>query len=198
MPETERGMDLDQDPRWRRLHDREWICPCCGLNHRGIFDLACARPEPWRRGEEPRPNSDLRTSANILTEDFCTLRGEHFFVRCVLRLPIAARPDRCFGFGVWATLSGPNFDLYLDTFDSGEQGDLGPWFGWFSNRLKGYPDTLNLKCQVRPQWGRQRPLVVLEPTLHPLALEQRTGITFDRLLEIYALNGHDLQTALTD
>ena len=68
--------------------------------------------------------------------------------------------------------------------------DLGPRFGWFSNRLKGYPDTLNLKCQVHPRAGRQRPWIELEATDHPLALEQRNGITFDRLLEILALHGH--------
>lgn len=62
--------------------------------------------------------------------------------------------------------------------------------------LKGYPDTLNLKCQVHPQAGRQRPYLVLEPTEHPLAVEQQNGLTFDRLLEIYALNGHDLRDVL--
>jgi hypothetical protein len=138
------------------------------------------------------------TSSNILTEDFCILDGEHFFVRCLLRLPIVTKPDISFGFGIWATLSSENFDLYLDTFNSGEQGGLGPWFGWFSNRLKGYPETLNLKCEVQPRAGRERPFIRLEPTQHPLAIEQRDGITFDRVLEIYALNGHDLRTVLSD
>jgi hypothetical protein len=75
---------------------------------------------------------------------------------------------------------------------------LGPWFGWFSNRLKGYDDTLNLKCQVHPRPGRQRPWIELEPTDHPLAVEQRRGMTLDRLLEIYALNGHDIRQTLLD
>ena len=79
-----------------------------------------------------------------------------------------------------------------------ERSSLRNWFGWFSNRLNGYPDTLNLKCQVRPRDGRQRPHIELESTEHPLALEQRNGITFDRLLEIYAANGHDLRAALSD
>jgi hypothetical protein len=191
-------MLLDRDPRWLRLHDHEWTCPCCGLKHGGLFDLVSARPAPWPGGEEPKPNSEVLTSSNILTEDFSILDGEHFFVRCLLRLPIVTKPDVSFGFGIWATLSRANFDLYLDTFDSGEQGGLGPSFGWFSNRLNGYPDTLNLKCEVQPQAGRQRPFVRLEPTQHPLAIEQRVGITFDRVLEIYALNGHDLRTVLSD
>jgi hypothetical protein len=190
--------DLNQDPRWIRFHDRNWLCPCCGMRHAGLFDLASGKPEFWRGSDEKSPNSEARTSDNILTEDFCVLAGEYFFVRCVLQLPVVGASDVYFGFGVWATLSKKNFDTYLDTFDSGHQGGLGPWFGWFSNRLKGYPDTLNLKCHVAPREGRNRPYIELEPTSHPLAIEQREGITFDRLLEIYALNGHDLRNALSD
>jgi hypothetical protein len=36
-----------------------------------------------------------------------------------------------------------------------------------------------------------------ESTQHPLAIEQRDGITFDRLLDIYAANGHDMRAALS-
>lgn len=190
--------DTDQDPRWSKLHDREWTCPCCGEKHAGIFDLACDNPEFWQGDREKKPNSGARFSNTILTEDFCILEGEHFFVRSVLNMPIIGRAGREFGYGIWVTLSKKNFDLYLDTFDAGEQGHLGPWFGWFSNRLKGYPDTLNLKCQVHPKDGRQRPSVELESTEHPLAVEQREGIAFDRILDIYALNGHDLRDALSE
>jgi hypothetical protein len=99
-------------------------------------------------------------------------------------------PGEYFGIGVWSTLSKKNFINYMETFDSGEQGELGPWFGWFSNRLKGYPDTLNLKCQVHPQAGRQRPWIELETSEHALARESLDGITYERLLEIYAAYGH--------
>ena len=191
-------MTDDPDPRWSKLHDQDWTCPCCGQKHAGLFDLACANPDFWEGDPEKKPNSEVRFSNHILTEDFCILDGEHFFVRSVLNLPILGRPGHEFGYGVWVTLSKKNFELYRDTFDSGDQGDLGPWFGWFSNRLKGYPDTLNLKCQVYPREGRQRPTIELEPTEHPLAVEQRDGITFDRILEIYALNGHDMRDALSE
>jgi hypothetical protein len=191
-------MLLDRDPRWVRLNAHEWTCPCCGLKHGGLFDLVYSKPDSWPGDAAPRPNSEVLTSSNILTEDFCILNGEHFFVRCLLRLPLVTKPDISFGFGIWASLSSANFDLYLETFDGGEQGDLGPWFGWFSNRLNGYPDTMGLKCNVQPQADRQRPLILLEPTQHPLAVEQRAGVTFDRVLELYALYGHDLRTVLSD
>jgi len=186
---------LHQDPRWIKLHDCEWICPFCGKKHTGLFDLACDGPDFWKGPDEKSPNSAVLSSNHVLTEDFCVLHGEHFFVRCVLQLPIIGS-DEFFGYGVWSTVSKKNFDICLDTFDEGRQGRLGPWFGWLSNRLKGYPNTINLKCQLHPRDGRQRPYVELEPTEHPLAVEQQHGITFDRVLDIYALHGHDLRPAL--
>jgi hypothetical protein len=193
-------LDLANDPRWRRLLDYPWTCAGCGGTHQGLIDLAYGKPEQWPGAEDKAPNSalDLDLSGNFLSEDFCVLEGQHFFVRAVLELPIRGSGGQQFGFGVWATLSRKNFERYIAEFDSGEQDELGPWFGWFSNRLEGYPDTLNLKCQVHPVSGRQRPRVELEPTQHPLALEQKTGITFDRLLELYAINGHDMRTSLSD
>jgi hypothetical protein len=189
---------LQSDPRWRRLNDRDWTCPCCGQQHAGVFDLACGKPEHWYGSEDKAPNSEVLHSQHILSEDFCIRNGEDFFVRCVLEIPILGAGGQYFAYGVWSTLSEKNFRIYADTFDSGEQDGLGPWFGWFSNRLKGYPETLNLKCQVHPRAGRKRPAVELESTDHPLALEQKAGITLDRLLEIYAANGHDIAAALVD
>jgi hypothetical protein len=186
----------DADPRWLQILERPWTCSTCGERHEGLFDLACSKPEQWPETEQKKPNSEAHHSQHFLSEDFCILEGEHFFVRCVLDVPLIGSGGRSFGYGVWSTLSRKNFLLYRETFDSGEQGDLGPWFGWFSNRLKGYPDTLNLKCQVHPRAGRQRPWVELEATDHPLALEQRNGISFDRFVEILALHGHGWDRAL--
>jgi hypothetical protein len=99
-------------------------------------------------------------------------------------------PGEHFALGVWSTLSRKNFEIYTNHFDSGAREDFGPWFGWFSNRLKGYPETLNLKCRLHPQARRQRPWIELEPIEHPLVQDQCGGITYDPLLEIYANNGH--------
>ena len=184
------------DPRWKRLQHNSWDCASCGEAHAGLFDLGCSRPDFWQGSERPLPNSAIEGSTHCLTEDFCILGNEHYFVRCVLRLPLVGAPGEYFGFGVWSTLAPKNFEKYVSTFDSGEQEDLGPWFGWFSNRLTGYPDTLNLKCQVHPLRGRQRPWIELEPTDHPLARESRQGVTYERVLEIYAAYGHAVGLAL--
>jgi hypothetical protein len=190
--------ELARDPRWRRIHDRQWTCPCCGGAFHGIPDLACDAPDQWRGPVDYAPNSALDMSGDFLSADFCVLDGEHYIVRCVLELPIIGSGGEVFGYGVWSSLSEKNFQLYLEHFDNGEPDESQSWFGWFCNNLKGYPDTFLLKCQVHPRTGRQRPLIALEPSDHPLAVEQRQGITFDRLLEIHAANGHDLGAALSD
>jgi hypothetical protein len=183
---------LEDDLRWQRLQRTGVVCGSCGQQHRGLFDLACDGPEHWPGAREFEPNSALGGRDHILTEDFCIIDGRDYFVRCVLLLPILGGSDQRFGYGVWSTLSPANFLRYVDSFDTGAPPGLGPFFGWFSNRLKDYPDTVNLKCQVHPQPDRQRPLIELEATDHPLAIEQREGITIDRLAEIYLANGHDL------
>jgi hypothetical protein len=189
---------LEDDPRWRRMHEREWTCPSCGTTHIGLPELAANAPDFWQGDPAPAANSEIRGANHILTQDFCILEGKHFFVRAVLLLPIIGAPGQFFGFGAWATLSEKTFNLYVETFDSGLQGHLGPWFGWFSNRLQGYPDTINLKSQLHPQNDRQRPRIELERLDHPLAIEQRQGISLYRVLELHALYGHDFRPALTD
>jgi hypothetical protein len=190
-------LDLDRDEWWRRLHSHDWICPNCGVRHAGVFDLACEKPHYWEGSAEKRPNTDVWKTDTVLTQDFCVFEGRDYFVRCVLPLPIIGQPDTSFCFGIWSTLAKENFELYVKTFDGARQRHLGPWFGWFANRLDGYPDTLNLKCRVHLRDGQQRPEVELPPSGHPLAIEQREGITLDRLLDLYAANGHDIRDALT-
>ena len=190
-------VDLTGDPRWQRLHDNTWICPCCGESHGGLFDLAVPRPDIWQDDFDQSSESEGRYPMNKLTDDLCVVDDEHFFIRGVLQLPIIGAPEYPFGFGVWSSLSKENFDFYFDSFDDKQQDHLGPWFGWFSNQLQGYPDTRNMKCRVRPQNDSQRPLIELEPTDHPLSAEQQNGISLDRILDIYAENGHDMRDALS-
>jgi hypothetical protein len=105
------------------------------------------------------------------------------FVRCVLRLPVLGGDDTL-EWGVWSSLSAANFKRYRNTFRSARQSELGEMFGWFSSQCPGYPETSGLKCHVVPQDGGIRPLIDLEPTDHPLAVDQRNGITPARAVEL--------------
>lgn len=115
--------------------------------------------------------------------------GEHYFVRCVFRIPVHGL-ESAFGFGIWSSLSRRNFDSYVEGFDDGDFPDRGPWSSWLSNRLAAFPDTLAQLCWMHPQQERQRPRLSLDDPAHPLAIAQRDGITAERVLEIYAAYGH--------
>src|SRR5438132_4339196 len=63
-------------------------------------------------------------------------------------------------------------------------------FGWLSSRIQVYPDTLLLKARVHSRSVGVAPSIELEPTDHPLAVEQRIGIGLDRVREISELLQH--------
>jgi hypothetical protein len=168
----------------RDLSSLSFVCATCQQTHSGIFDLGCDGPQVYLAS-----STEEKEQAFQKSDDLCTWNSEHFFVRCILPIPVHG-VDEYFAYGVWSSLSKENFELYREHWDHPASDGLGPWFGWFSNHLKAYPETASLKCRVHPQDGGQRPLLELEPCDHPLAMEQRQGITVERLLEIYAANGH--------
>lgn len=69
--------------------------------------------------------------------------------------------------------------------EHGGPGAEKPYFGWLSTELALYSEsTTNLKTNAHTRPGGKRPFIELEPTDHPLAVEQRAGITQDRIREI--------------
>lgn len=190
-------VDLTQDPRWRRLHEAAYTCRSCGLEHRGLPDIGVDRPiycpDDLAARENDQVGEDERT---FLTTDFCVLDDEFFFIRVVLELPILGAPGELFGLGLWSSVSRKSFGEYAEVFAGESQAQAGPWVGWLSNQLGGYPETTRLVCRAEPRDGGLRPVLLLKPTEHPLVLEQRDGVSFDRILEIFAANGHDIRDSL--
>jgi hypothetical protein len=113
--------------------------------------------------------------------DTCILDGESFFIRGVIEIPILGSSDR-FGIGVWVSQKQENFRRYVENFNSDE---IGPFFGWLSNEITFYqPSTLTLKTMAHFRGGDLRPSIVVEPTEHPLAMDQHHGIRLDRAWQI--------------
>jgi hypothetical protein len=188
-------VSLAQDPRWRRLHDRGYACPCCGRRFEGLFDIAFERPDTWEGAPAPLPNGALALDRDILTEDFC-VQGPHRFVRCILPLPVQGAEER-FAFGLWGTIKPDCLPEVVARFDDGTQGALGPYFSWLGNRLPG-TDASPVRASMHMQDNRQRPILMIEDEAHPYFARQREGISFDELLDIYAACGTDLRPHLLD
>lgn len=148
-----------------------FFCSCCGQHHDGLpFSYGAPAPAYWHEDLEGRPGS-------VLGEEQCVIGGEHFFVRARLVLSILDA-DEEFDWGVWVSLSKANFARASELWTNPDRVNEPPYFGWLATGLPIYhPTTLNLKTNVHSQPVGVRPTVELEPTDHPLAVEQRTGIT---------------------
>jgi hypothetical protein len=164
-----------------------------------MFRFKCAGCEEWHEGM-PSFGADAplyyysipeaeRASRCDLTPDTCVVDDSSFFVRGCIEIPVhgAAEP---FIWGVWVSLSQEHFETFKVLLDQPSRAGHGPYFGWLSAWLQTYPDTENLKTRVHLRDDGIRPYIELEPTDHPLALEQREGISVERVAELYTAYMH--------
>ena len=154
-----------------------FTCTCCGQEHGGLpFAQVLAAPVYWSDELAEKPG-------NVLRDEICVIGGEHYFVRGRIVLPVRDA-DEDFEWGVWVSLSKDNFARMGEVFDNPDRAHEPPYFGWLSVVLPGYePTTLNLKTNLHTQEIGIRPVIEVEPTDHPLAVEQREGITLARVQE---------------
>ena len=160
-----------------------FTCGQCGSRHDDLpMAYGAEAPAFWSPDLADDPRSDLGT-------DQCVIDGEHFFVRGIIPLPVLDT-DTAFEWGAWVSVSRASMDHITEVRDTEgrEHGD--PYFGWLSTELPTYPSTLNLKTNLHTRPVGLRPVIELEPTEHPLAVEQRSGITMARVQEFAELLLH--------
>jgi len=134
--------------------------------------------------------TEERERRAMLSSDQCIIDGEYYFVRGCIEVPVIDGSES-FSWGVWVSLSPKNFERMSDLWNSVRREDEPPYFGWLSTSVPCYPDTLNLKTKVHTRAVGVRPLIELESTEHPLAVEQQHGITVARMREIVEHILHD-------
>lgn len=159
-------------------------CVTCGELHKGIPSFGW--DYPLRYCEVPEDERERRCS---LGSDDCVIDEKWFFVRGCLEVPVKGH-NETFSWGVWVSLGEESFKEWIRVFDVPERSHVGPFFGWLSSHIWIYPDTINLKTRVHLRDDGIRPYIELQPTDHPLAIEQREGISVDRATEIYSLMTH--------
>ncbi|TXI33329.1 MAG: DUF2199 domain-containing protein [Aquipseudomonas alcaligenes] len=164
-------------------------CACCDDIIEGIPTFGWKYPISYLDVPKERREKDV-----FLTEDLCVIADKWFFVRGCLEIPVIGHDDP-FIWGVWVSLSEDNFMAFQDLLGIEKRAHNGPYFGWLNASINIYPETENLKTMVHIRDDGNRPYIELEPTDHPLALEQRNGITIERVAEIYANRMHGLKIA---
>jgi hypothetical protein len=128
----------------------------------------------------PESGRDARAE---LTSDQCVIDGKHFFVLGRILVPIIDGPGP-FIWLAWVSLSEKNFLRARELWHSKGREQEPPYFGWLQSALPYEPTTLSLKTNVHTMPVGERPTITLEPTDHPLSLEQRYGITVARVQQI--------------
>ena len=119
-----------------------------------------------------------------LSDDLCIIDKEYFFIRGLIEIPVEDG-DEPFVWDVWVSLSEFNFKISKENWGTHDREmKLQSMFGWLSTSIPCYPETINLKTKVHTRKVGMRPFIELEPTDHPLALEQRKGIAISRIQQI--------------
>jgi len=153
-----------------------YTCGTCGKTHDSLPDLSVDKPDAWWTIPEEERDRRIR-----LNSDLCVIDEQEFYIRGVIQIPIVKTRDM-FGFGVWVSQKDVNFRTYTENSDSDR---IGPFFGWLATELSCYAEkTLLLKTMAHFRGKGLRPAIELEPTRHPLALDQRNGITLERAWEL--------------
>jgi hypothetical protein len=144
-----------------------FTCKCCGQVHEGVPAFGADMPAI----AEWIPPADRAMRVDLGSDD-CVVDKERFLVRGCLEIPVEGESE-AFEWGVWVDISQRDFDQWLRAYNLQERSHIGPFAGYLGTALPCYPDTFNLH------------VVMVSQSDHPLYIEQSTGITHERLAEIY-------------
>ena len=161
-----------------------WTCHCCGKQFDELplaMGLDC--PDPWLGLSDAE-----RQSRGASSSDTCIIDNREFFVLGCLEIPLAGGGG-IFNWLVWISVSKQSFDRIGDLWKTEIRNGEPPFFGWLSNSLPSYPETFAMKTNLYLRNQGTRPFIDLEPIEHPLAREQREGISLKRVEEIIAACG---------
>ncbi|MBI1249121.1 DUF2199 domain-containing protein [bacterium] len=166
-----------------------YFCKTCGKYHDELpMEFGANAPAFYYMISEAE-----RDSRCDLTDELCVVDKEHFFIRGCLEIPVVDS-ERPFIWGVWTSLSKDNFRRTWKLWEKAGRESEPPYFGWLSTSLPLYPDAMYLKTHVHTRPVGERPFIELEQTDHPLAVEQREGITMQQVEEIASQLMHSDET----
>lgn len=161
-------------------------CGSCGEWHDGI-PMSYASEAPARFYEIPAVEEEARVDR---TSDQFVLDGSEFFVLARIQIPIVDSTDQ-FTWSVWVCLTGKDFLRASEVWTTLGRESEPPYSGSVGSVLPYYPNTLGLKGQLFTRPVGERFVLLLEPSEHPLALEQRSGIVMARIQDFAERTLHD-------
>jgi hypothetical protein len=154
-------------------------CRVCGLHH-DVLPLSYSVKYPLASGAVPAAELESRV---VLTADLCVIDERFHYVRGRFAIPIHGL-DEPFIWGCWSRISAADFfrthQLWKDPARESEP----PYHGLLNSELPLYGDTRELPVQVQTMPVGRRPHFTPADPRHPLAVEQRQGMTMERVIQI--------------
>jgi hypothetical protein len=155
-----------------------FVCGVCGERHE--LPLSYSGKAPMAAGKIPVDELEQRI---VITPDQCVIDDKDFYLRGRILVPVIG-VEEPFVWGVWAEVSPINFvrTNELWTVEGREAEAAFP--GWLNTQMPVFGDTYNLEVSVQTQPVGKRPQFTVVDEEHPLAIEQRDGISMRRVEEI--------------
>ena len=189
-----------EDPRWKVFNAQGFACSC-GERHVGLFPIHMQVPMGWPGAKDYRPDQELRMDGNFLSDNYCVWDGKYFAIRTRLPLQIRGAAPAAFMYTAWASFNRPDFEAYVAAHRNKTLSNTARAQARLVNRLSGFPDTANLMGSAIQQDDGGPPVLLIHGPQpdnrpdHQLIQEQRQGIGFDRMLELFAAYGHDMRAS---
>ena len=160
-------------------------CRVCGRHHE-VLPLSYSVKAPVAALAVPKDEIERRV---VITADQCVIDGRFYYVRGRFALPVHGL-DEPFIWGVWARLRPEDFYTTNKRWTDPNRVDEPAYAGLLNSELPLYGDTLNLPVHVVTQPVGRRPHFFVVNPQHPLAAEQREGISMERVIQIAEIMLH--------
>jgi hypothetical protein len=154
-------------------------CSVCGEHH-DVLPLSYSVKAPLAVTAIPLDEFEKRV---VITPDQCVIDGRDFYLRGRILVPIIGLGEP-FVWGVWAEISPKNFIRANDLWNESGRENEPAFPGWLNTELPLFGNTINVEVGVQTQVVGRRPHFTVSDPDHPLAIEQRHGITLERVEEI--------------
>ena len=151
-----------------------FFCKECGHPHEGL---------PLAFGVDFRADPYALGSIQFERDGELVRASDDRFIRANVELRVAGTEEQ-FVWTCWVSLSHESYERIRAQWDSPGRESQEPAFGWLYPPPT-YEPIIPLKTRIHTRPLGLRPWVELEPTDHPLAIEQRDGIRYDRIARIY-------------
>lgn len=151
---------------------KSFICTECGKVHEDYPSLAYSGPVYYSELNENERNEIAKLTSDTCIIDYSDQINR--FIRVTLSQKINSN-CKDLNYGFWVSLSEESFENYCSNFNNPDH--KAGYFGWISNNLEGYENTLNIPVDIHTQPNGQRPgAVPHHDHNHPFVIDYYKGI----------------------